>query len=427
MKLPKLNVGNYRAMQNQIIKAALESAGTGVQVNMPSEQKISDYIDKELKVPPEDKKAILDAIKKGDTATLQTLLGNIGTTGQQLSNLMGLAKVNDALKNGGKIPTSVLIDLTKNGAPGIVSPALFSALQTYGKVQKINGLFSIAINLLNGGGSLSGQNIPTGLVPVVTMPGVPYGVVFPLGNGVWGMGIGGNVGLYAQPGLYQGYLPQPPVYSSNYVCPTNEGAAPYIFFNKTDTDIEYRFDDNSRILKLKKGYTDIGDLSSAPVEVELRKAGTSLWSSDSADTGAYKIIDSVDNTIGLEKTPTKITLKSPGNPIPFTLYANGTKFTIEPGKPLELTLPSNEVIRIQFARSSDKTDVAKHIVGGTRSFDIGIDKSTGKYALVPGKTATLKPPKPQQSLTASSEIAYDDTKITESNFEGLPVIPDYGN
>jgi hypothetical protein len=394
---------------------------------------VNPYVDA-LPQPPfitQDITDIKTGIANGDPDKVKAALDGKGPppTEAEKDTLIGLAQVRDAVKNGKPIPGSVIDKLGKD-TTGLVKPGLISSLKTLKTLQKIDWIFRAAIDILTGGGSLGGMGtgFPTGTVPIVPVPGVPFGVVFPLGGGVWGMG---TDGLSSAPpiGIYQGYLPQPPVYSgSAAVADTAAGAAPAVIENSTDKTIEYYWNNSNRIQKIPaNSWSSFGDVGSA-TGIRIRKAGTQKWEKFDFTAGAYSVVDSVDNSITLEPAPTKITFSSPGNPIPFKLYVDGTKFTIEPGKPLELkkTDGGNGVMQIRFARSPDKEDVAEHIVGGTQSFEIGVDKSTGKFKLFPGGTTQVEPPEPKQNVTvASSMIAYDDTKITSANVSDLPVLPDY--
>ena len=367
------------------------------------------------------KKAVLD----GDTKKVEEHLKNSDGTPDQNDALRGLTLTNDIInkyENGKKIPPGDINnakDLMKND-PSLGN--LSSGLQQLGTLNKIGQILDIAGALLGGGGILGGgTTIPQVVVPIITFPHLPYGMMFPLGNGVWGMGTGGM----GETGIYQGYLPQPPVYEADSLGEA-EDSIDFVVHNKTGQTIKYRVKD-SEVVTLDDGSWQSWTIGAAQIPVQLPGRNGS-WVASKVNPGAYEFAKTQNGGWTLKAVPTEVTLSSPGSPVPFTFYIGEDSQVIEPGQSITLSDPKrkNSVYEIRFARSADVEDVATYAVGGKMNLVVGIDQSEGKWAMFPGEAEPVKPASPQQSATAAnSTLTYDITPISRANVGELPVLPDF--
>ena len=421
---------NIQAIQESILDPLKDTQIEKIEAKMPSDQDISDKIDNfNPPLTQQEKDNLEQAIKDGDVDKVKDILNNSGAgiTGEDMATLTGLAGINDIInqhESGGTISQTDIkntLDIIKDGDQTLLG-GLTGDIQTLGKLNKIGKLLDIASTILSNGNTLAGTNIPTGIVPIAVFPDLPYGVVFPLGNGVYGVGTGGMGNI----GIYQGYIPQPPIYGGGSVGTWNVGQGiSIVLSNESGNDIKWRFSNGGEVFTLENGSFCNANPTSRQVSLQ---SSNGRWTSFNVNSGAYEVVKATNGTLQLQAQKTEVTIKSPGNPIPFNLFIGGEKYVIEPGKSLTLNDPKgdNSVYEIQFARSSDKEDVAVNVVGGQRTFYIGRDQSDKKWSLFPEWAEQVKPAPPRQNSTvASSTITYDDAPITASNVGGLPVLPSY--
>lgn len=433
LKLASFNQQNISAIQESVVSPLKDTQMSILRKDVPSAQEIAKKIDTMNFTPQlsvQDRSDLLQAIGAGDEGKVKGILDRYATTGQDNSTLLGLAGV-QKLVNGSPDGQNIkpsdiknLVNTLQNGDPSLLGK-LTSSMLILGTINKIGKILDIASTILNGGGSLTGTNIPTGIVPIVTFPGLPYGVVFPLGNGVYGIGTGG----VGNTGIYQGYLPKPTIYSGGNIGTSAWGkGVDIVLHNDNDESIRYYFP-GDRDVKTIKGHSWITWNLSNRQSIGVPSGQGNKWTVYDIEDGAYAIVKKSEGGYELQEQNTSITLKSPGNPIPFTFYTGENKFVIEPGKSITLTKTDegNGLMEIRFARSSNTNDVATHLVGGELTFYVGQDKSAaGKWALFSEEEKQVKPSTPQKKATSSSaSLTYDDTVINTSNAGGLPVLPSY--
>lgn len=433
LKLASFDQQNIAAIRNSLLLPLKDAQIDLIEDVIPSEQAISDKINGMVTSPPltnQEKADLLKAVKDGDESKIKDILKGKITVGPDESTLLGIAGAKDLLEKynqGMSVKQSdikSLIDTLKKGDASLLGK-LSSELLTLGTLNKIDKILTISSAILSGGGSLTVAVIPTGIVPIVTFPGLPYGVVFSLGNGIFGIGTGG----FGNTGIYQGYLPQPPVYADDNVSNWSmDDENNIVLHNDNDVDIKYYFVGDNDVHTIERHSWSNWQLGSQR-RIGLPSGQSGKWSTSSFESGAYSIVEKAGGGFGLREEVTEIILKSPGNPVPFTFYVEEDKFVIEPGKSINLvhTDEGNGLFEIRFARSPDKEDIATHVVGGKMAFNIGRDKSDGKWTLFSEGADQVKPSTPQQNVQSiiNPAILYDDTEITAANVGDLPVLPAY--
>jgi hypothetical protein len=428
LKMSLLNQQNIDAIKDTVIDPLKDAKIDKIEKDMPSEEDIKDKIDK-IGPPPltqKEKDDLMQAIKDGDSDKVADILdkSDAGMTLDDWTTLTGLADVNDLInkhKSGDDISSSdikIILDNLKDADPTLVGD-LVTGIQDFGKLNKVEKILDIASDILKAG-AIFGGSIPTGVVAIVTFPDLPFGVVFPLGNGVYGVGTGGAGNV----GIWQGHLPQPPVYPGGNIGSSNLDNISIVLHNQSAGELKWRFGNGGETFTLGPDSWANANLPSRQIALQ----SNGRWISSNVDSGAYEAVETSRGNWTLQKQATEVILKSPGNPIPFTFFIGGDRFVIEPGKSLTINAPNggNSVYEIQFARSSDVEDVATHVVGGKMTLQVGRDKTDGKWSLFPEWAEPEKPTPPRQNATAaSSSITYDDTPITAANVGGLPVLPSY--
>ena len=431
LKLASFNQQNIIAIQETIISPLIDKQIDEIKKGLGDDAIAIVIGDVSTKTnPPLTQKEtddLMKAIRDGDSDQVQNILQGKDVTSKDLSTLTGLADAKNLIKKydtDGTIKQSELkklLDTLGNGNQNYLG-GLLTDMKKLGKINKISHILDLASLALGGGSSTT---IPTGVVAIVTFPDLPFGVIFPLGNGVWGMGTGGK----GQTGIWQGYIPQPPVYGADKVtfCELETGQEPSLVL-RNDTGKEVKYYVEGKVDTLGGNHFTTWCNAQSRIQVRLPSGRGNTYTTSNVNPGAYEFVEAANGSWKLEEEKTEFTINNTGNPIPFTFFIGTEKYVIEPGKLINLNDPNggNAIYEIQFARSADVSDVIRYAIGGKRTFNVGKDQSDGKWALFQDGAKPAKPATPQQNtLPTSQALVYDDTPISASNVGGLPVLPSY--
>jgi hypothetical protein len=313
LKLADFDKRNVEAIQKTILDPLKDKQMDEVKKRMSDDQIATIIGDVSANTQPpltnEETDDLMKAIRNGDSDKVKDILQGKNVSAKNLSTLTGLADAKNLIKKYDKDGTikqsdiKKLIDTLNNGDSTYLG-GLTSDLKTLGKINKIATILDIASLVLGGGSALTVTNIPTGIVAIVVFPDLPYGVIFPLGNGVYGMGTGGK----GQTGIYQGYIPQPTVYGSgNEKVTTFEvelGWNPEyrIFRNGTSEEVKYYVDGKANTLG-ENAFTMWGNGQSR-MPIRLPSGRSNTYTSTYVNPGAYEFVKAANGAWSLKEEKT---------------------------------------------------------------------------------------------------------------------------